>query len=319
MPHMAPLPTPSAEDHTTWADRRDLAARDEDGRADDLAVVTADPAFAVVGLRLPFSRARVVWLHDPEVGGALDALTPGRYETVLLDAESLDPRRRGDVLRRAVESVRPGGRVVIALDVARAVASTSGTPPAGSDAPAEAADHAPGPATAAAAPGSPAWSTWETTWETLSRSVPGLRWRGVGTLDGRLCAILRREEGLHREQDPGSADDVAGRLATLEQAVTGVGHLLTERWRVECQAHRRERHDSEAALLAHLRSVADALEEERRRRGAADRRYETLLKRYKDLEKRHDRLLSSKLGTLTVRYWRLRKKLRGLVGPSGGA
>ena len=84
-------------------------------------------------------------------------------------------------------------------------------------------------------------------------------------------------------------------------------------------AHRRERHDSEAALLAHLRSVADALEEERRRRGAADRRYETLLKPYKDLEKRHDRLLSSKLGTLTVRYWRLRKKLRGLVGPSGGA
>lgn len=297
MPDMAPLPTRSDSAllcEPSGNDVPDLTASDWVDA--DLAVVTADPTFAVIGLRLPFGRARVVWLGDAQARDALAELsTGGGYDVVVLDAESIGRDLRGEAIRCAAESLRTGGRVVVAISTTQSASTTWSA------------------ARAAVTPTEPSEMTpWEST-------PAGLTWWGVGRLEDRPCAVLVREESA----DPSAAAPAATapdvRLATMEQAVHAVGRLVAEQRCAERHADLRERYDSEAALLSHLRTLADALEAEKQRRNTAEQRYETFMKRYKTLESRHNRLLGSKLGTLARHYWQLRKKLRRLAGPGATA
>ncbi len=249
----------------------------EDWRGDALLVVTAGPAAASAGLMLPFRRARICCVDDTwDVESLTAELKAHTFDTVVIDGPSLGPARRDAAAARAGECVQGDGRIVVLMD--------------GGPTDHAAGDHASDGAAAV--------------------RIPGLVWDAVAMLDGRPCAVLR-------PQAPGTAtdpagDDVAGRLATMAQTLeaTRRGDAVGRPARAAAARAARGRYSSERALLEHLRGLAGALAAEREERSRSERQRRELEKQNKALQTQHSRLLGSKLGTVTVRYWQLRKSLR---------
>ncbi|HZC28038.1 MAG TPA: hypothetical protein VE287_13495 [Actinopolymorphaceae bacterium] len=267
---------------------------DTDRAAQSLLIITAGSATAkapsCAGLLLHFDRARVVQVgsaHEVESLGV--ELKADSYDTVVIDGPVLGPAVRDAAASRAAESLRTGGRIVVLMD------PDPELPPEASEAPPE-------PRSA------PTVSLAELTWE------------GVATLAGMPCAVLGR-----RADAPGAADDadddqhgtpvdVAARLATMEQTLAARQAYDSATGGGQEGGSRAKRHDSEAALLAHLRTAVQEQAAEQRRREQADQRREDLEKRYTSLERQHTRLRTSKLGLVMARYWQFRKRVRRTLG-----
>ncbi|MEQ7129277.1 hypothetical protein ABN034_32755 [Actinopolymorpha sp. B11F2] len=142
--------------------------------------------------------------------------------------------------------------------------------------------------------------------------LTGLAWLGVATLDGHPCAVLRPAGGAGRPNAAETRADIAGRLTAAAQTLLAMPQAGRAGRPASSALHRakRDREDSEKALLHHLRTLAKELADERRLRIAAEERHRDLERRHRTLETRYARLRDSKLGSATVRYWQLRKNLR---------
>jgi hypothetical protein len=249
-----------------------LDMADADWARRTLLVITAEPLAASASLMLPFTRARVS--RDSDLH-EVEALAGTSFDTVVIDGPALGPSRRALAAAWAGEHVDPEGRIVILLEPS--AGGSGGT-------------HA----------------------------LTNLAWLGVATLDGHPCAVLRPAEGAGQPRDDGgtgpAADtaDIAGRLAAVAQTLLAIPHEQRSDGPASSALDRarRDRVDSETALLQHLRTFAKELADERRLRIAADARHRDLADRHRTLEARYARLRDSKLGSVAVRYWRLRKNLR---------
>lgn len=240
----------------------------------DLLVLTDPGWFGHDALRLPFRNGMVV-----ESNGEDDSDITGSFDTVVIDQSSFDPASVSAAIVRAARVLRSGGRIVVAF------------PPANRDI---ATDQAP--------PGTRAMAA-----RLVSdpEAFAGLAWRGVGYLNGRLCAILALA---------GLSDGPPAPIATLfvtahtsfrlgvDQSGYAYGETRRRLDRVEAllEQHNEDRRRSEQALLQHLEVVVKELNEERRRhRGRA--LVHTVLNRHKT-----GRALIRVLRPL----WRLLRRLR---------
>ena len=202
----------------------------------------------------------------------VEALAGTSFDTVVIDGPALGPARRDLAAAWAGDHVDPDGRVVILLEPS--AGGSNGT-----------------------------------------RALTNLAWLGVATLDGHPCAVLRPVGGAGQPRDDGGTEptaDVAGRLTAVAQTLLAIPPAERSDGPTSSAPDRarRDRVDSETALLRHLRILAKELADERRLRIAADARHRDLAHRHRTLEARYARLRDSKLGSVAVRYWRLRKNLR---------
>jgi hypothetical protein len=220
----------------------------------DLLVLTGPHLFSHDVLGLPFRDATVV-----QANGEHDAEIAGSFDTVVVDQGSFDRTSVNAALARAARVLRADGRVVVVFPPANRDVATFHAPPAARD------------PTGRLAPQSDAQS--------------GLAWRGVGDLNGRLCAVLA---------PVGVSDGPAAPIAALLEAAHASFRLGVERAANEyADARRRLRHveaslaqhieetrRSEQALLRHLEVLVKELNEERRKhRGRA--LVHTVLNRHK--------------------------------------
>lgn len=229
---------------------------------------------ATPGLGIPFERATVAGPGD------LDRVDAESFDAVVVDGPAIGAVRTADVLAPAARCLRPGGHLVVV--------------------PTDHRDASPPPPPAEL----------------------GMRWVGLALFAHRPCALLRKDVGLPRRQpgaeapgnpenpetpgNPAESADVAGRLATMAQTLD----LAERSRRADQEAALAGRADSEAALLRHLARLSADLAAEQAARSRLERDHAQLQQRFETLDRQHQRLRSSRLGAITLRYWQARGGLR---------
>jgi hypothetical protein len=165
------------------------------------------------------------------VGTARAGDLVGEFDVVVVSPGAPDASAFDAIVRTLLPALRPGGHVMVMLPAWRGAANTR---------------------------------TAEATLE-----LEGLTWRGLDRLDGRPCAVMRRT--VAADKRPGAAGlllataSAACHLALADPTLCdrGVDDVTTVAVR-GFEARRR----SEQALLRHLDTLVQALEDERRHRGA---------------------------------------------------
>jgi len=173
--------------------------------------------------------AAVVEEQNTSIEGLFDVIHVhlGRFDLTRLEA----------VTGRALRSLRPQGRVIVALDV------ESGPPVGDRDGQGAAGGEPP--------------------------AFPGLRWEGLCALNGRACAVLRPGGPQH----PGAGTPVGVGLATAHAAVRLVTggppgtdtRALLDGARASVVEQLEARRLSEQTLLYRIDELTRQLEDERRR------------------------------------------------------
>lgn len=278
MPHSAPNSGDLTFEDREFADPESLDLADIAARhwtAGRLLLVTTGSA--TPGLGIPFERATVAGPDDLE---DLDVVAPESFDAVVVDGPAIGPVRTAEVLAPAARCLRPGGHLVVV--------------------PTDHRDASPPPPPAEL----------------------GMRWVGLALFAHRPCALLRKDVGQpHRQTDvenpddsgnpevsadPAGSADVPGRLATMAQTLD----LAERSRRADQEAALADRADSEAALLRHLARLSADLAAEQATRSRLERDHAQLQRRFETLDRQHQRLRSSKLGAITLRYWQARGGLR---------
>jgi hypothetical protein len=127
--------------------------------------------------------------------------------------------------------------------------------------------------------------------------VRGLEWSSVAVIDGVPCMVFTPATWPDTPS-PNASARIATMAATLAAYAPGDSASSSE-----------SRYASESALLAHLRLLSESLAAERRARLDLERHADELSAEQRELAKQHSRLRRSKLGRVTIRFWRLRRAL----------
>ena len=127
--------------------------------------------------------------------------------------------------------------------------------------------------------------------------VRGLEWSSVAVIDGVPCIVFTPATWPDTPSPNASArvETMAATLAAYAPAASGAAPDA--------------RYASESALLAHLRLLSESLASERRARLDLERHANELSAEQRELAKQHSRLRRSKLGRVTLHFWRLRRAL----------
>lgn len=133
--------------------------------------------------------------------------------------------------------------------------------------------------------------------------VRGLEWSSVDVIDGMPCIVFTPATWPDTP-----SPNVSARIATMASTLAAYSPRSTA-------SSSEDRYASESALLAHLRLLSESLAAERRSRMDLERQADELAQEQRTLAKQHSRLRRSKLGRVTIKFWRLRRaigrRLRG--------
>lgn len=127
--------------------------------------------------------------------------------------------------------------------------------------------------------------------------VRGLDWSAVGVIDGMPCIVFTPATWPDTP-----SQNVSARVATMASTLAAYSPR-------SAASSSEDRYASESALLAHLRLLAESLASERRSRLESERQADELAQEQRTLAKQHSRLRRSKLGRVTIKFWRLRRAL----------
>lgn len=219
----------------------EFAGRDWLGSEPDLLVLTDGRRHGRYALQLPFRDATVMEPASDEIPDI-----SGKYDALVIDRSRLDLGWLADAVRAAVPALRPDSPVIVVLG------SGGGRP----------ALTPPGPVPEAGGLG-------------------GLRWWGLGMVNGQPCAALRVADDP--DQPPTSVADL---LVTADLAVRlaaggnrASGQVGSGPARDAPARHLEDRRQSEHALLRRLAETVSELDRERKRRGRPATPVRDLLRR----------------------------------------